>query len=147
LAAFPYDENYASSAASSFFIRDARPSVEFYMTDKRIVLTTAGSQSEARTLANTLVERQLAACVSILPSMSSIYSWKGDVAEAEEFMVLIKTTEAAFDRVYATIRELHSYELPECVSLVIDQGTTQYLKWIEDSVKPDGEKARADVKS
>jgi periplasmic divalent cation tolerance protein len=117
------------------------------MTDKRIVLTTAGSQSEARTLANTLVERQLAACVSILPSMSSIYTWKGEVAEAEEFMVLIKTTEAAFDRVYATIRELHSYELPECVSLAIDQGTTEYLKWIEESVKPDGEKARADVKS
>jgi len=105
------------------------------MTDKRLVLTTVGSQSEARTLANTLVEREQAACVSILSSMSSIYRWKGEVAEAEEFLVMIKTTEAAFDKVYATIRELHSYETPECISLAIDQGNTDYLRWIGETVK------------
>jgi periplasmic divalent cation tolerance protein len=107
---------------------------EFYMTDKRLVMTTAGSPTEARNLANVLVERQLAACVTILPSVSSIYRWKGEVAEAEEVLLLIKTTEAAFERVYQTIRELHSYQTPECISLPIDQGSVDYLKWIEESV-------------
>lgn len=97
-------------------------------------MTTAGSPGEARNLANVLVERQLAACVSILPSVSSIYRWKGEVAEAEEVLLLIKTTEAAFDRVFQTVRELHSYQTPECISLPIDQGSVDYLKWIEESV-------------
>ena len=104
------------------------------MTDKRVVLTTAGSPGEARNLANVLVERQLAACVTVLPGVSSIYRWKGEVAEAEEVLLLIKTTEAAFDRVFQTIRELHSYQTPECIALPIDQGAVDYLKWIEESV-------------
>jgi periplasmic divalent cation tolerance protein len=113
----------------------ALSSAEFSMTNKRVVFTTANSVEQARTMANTLVQRKLAACVNVLPSMSSIYQWKGEVAEAEEFLVLIKTTEAAFDRVYQTIRELHSYETPECIALPIDQGNPDYLKWIEESVK------------
>jgi periplasmic divalent cation tolerance protein len=106
------------------------------MTDKRVVLTTSGSPDEARKLAHALVERRLAACVNIIPRISSVYRWQGKVEEAEEFLLLIKTTEAAFEQVRQTIRELHSYELPECIALPVEDGSLEYLKWIEDSVGP-----------
>jgi len=104
------------------------------MTDKRVVLTTAGSAAEGRKLARALIERRLAACVNIIPSISSVYRWEGKVEEAEEFLLLIKTTDAAFERVRQAIRELHSYELPECISLSVEDGSLEYLKWIQESV-------------
>jgi periplasmic divalent cation tolerance protein len=104
------------------------------MTDKRIVLTTAGSVDEARRIAATLVDRKLAACVNIIPKIVSIYRWKGKVEEAEEWMLLIKTA-AAFDQVRDAILKMHSYELPECMSISIEDGSPEYLKWLEDSSK------------
>ena len=104
------------------------------MTDKLLVLTTAGSQAEARNLARALVERRQAACVNIIPGVASIYQWKGKTEEAEEWMLVIKTTGAAFALVRDTIKELHSYELAECVSVPISNGSPAYLKSITDSV-------------
>jgi periplasmic divalent cation tolerance protein len=106
----------------------------FDMTDKLLVLTTAGSQAEARKLARALVERRQAACVNIVPGVESIYRWKGNTEQAEEWMLLIKTNEAAFALVRETIKELHSYELAECVSVPISDGSPAYLKWIADSL-------------
>jgi len=105
------------------------------MTDKRLVLTTAGSADEARRIAEALVGRKLAACVNMLPRVVSIYRWKGKVEEAEEWMLYIKTTAAAFERVRDAIREMHSYELPECMCLAIEDGSTEYLQWLEGSVE------------
>jgi periplasmic divalent cation tolerance protein len=104
------------------------------MTDKRVVLTTAGSEDEARRIAAALVERKLAACVNIIPKILSIYRWRGKVEEAEEWMLLIKTA-TAFERVRDAIKDLHSYEVPECVCLSIEDGSPEYLKWLEDSVE------------
>ena len=104
------------------------------MSEKRIVLTTAGSVDEARRIAEALVDRKLAACVNILPKIVSIYRWQGKVEEAEEWMLLIKTS-AAFERVRDAILEIHSYELPECVSIAIEDGSAEYLKWLVDSVE------------
>jgi periplasmic divalent cation tolerance protein len=105
------------------------------MTDKRIVLSTAGSQDEARKLAHHLVERQLAACVNIVPQIESIYRWPGKVESSQEWLLLIKTTAERFPAVRDAIRELHSYDLPECVTLTIEDGSPDYLKWLADSVK------------
>jgi periplasmic divalent cation tolerance protein len=105
------------------------------MTDKILVLTTAGSTEEARRLADALVERRLAACVSILKGLESIYRWKGKTEEAQEWLLLIKTTAAAFERVRDAIKELHSYELPECICLSIDDGSPEYLRWIAQSLE------------
>ena len=105
------------------------------MTDKIVVMTTCGSGDEARRIADALVERRQAACVNILKGVESIYRWKGKTEEAQEWMLLIKTTAAAFERVWGTIKELNSYELPECLRIVIEDGSPEYLKWIEDSVK------------
>jgi periplasmic divalent cation tolerance protein len=104
------------------------------MTDKLLVLTTAGSEEEARKIAHALVERRLAACVNIVPRVQSVYRWEGKVESAEEFLLVIKTTRAREEQVKTTIRELHSYQLPECVAIAIDRGSPEYLQWIADSV-------------
>ena len=104
------------------------------MTDKRIVMTTASSVDEARRIAETLVDRKLAACVNIVPKIVSIYRWKGKVEEAEEWLLWVKTA-APFERVRDAILEMHSYELPECLSISIEEGSQQYLKWLDESVE------------
>ena len=103
------------------------------MTDKRLVLTTAGSREEAGKIAHSLVDRGLAACVNIVP-IESIYRWKGKVEEASECLLLIKTTASAFNQLRDAISELHSYDLPECIALPIEGGSDKYLEWIQDSV-------------
>lgn len=104
------------------------------MTNGRIVLTTAGSQEEAQKIAQALVDRRLAACVNIVPQVRSIYRWQERVETAEEWLLVIKTTSNAFDRVRAVIRELHSYDLPECICLTIEDGSQEYLEWIASCV-------------
>jgi periplasmic divalent cation tolerance protein len=104
------------------------------MTDKRIVLTTAGSEDEANKIARHLVERRMAACVNIVPQITSIYRWKENVEEAREWLLIVKTTAAAFEAVRDAIAELHSYEVPECICLTIEDGTPSYLDWIGESV-------------
>jgi len=105
------------------------------MTDKILVLTTVGSKDEARKIGRALVERFLAACVNVVPQVGSIYRWEGEIEEAEEWLLIVKTTRAAFERVREAIVELHSYEVPECVSVAIDDGSVGYLGWIGQSVK------------
>ena len=105
------------------------------MTDKILVLTTASSKDEARKIARALVERLLAACVNIVPQVDSIYRWEGEVEEGEEWLLIVKTTRAAFERVRDAIKELHSYDVPECICLSIEEGSVEYLSWIGQSVK------------
>ena|SRR5579871_3583863 len=105
------------------------------MTDKRIVLSTAGSEEEARKIANALVERQLAACVNIVPQIESVYRWQGKMESAREWLLLIKTTVENFAAVRDAIRELHSYDLPECIAINIEDGSAAYLEWIAANVK------------
>jgi periplasmic divalent cation tolerance protein len=104
------------------------------MTDKRIVLTTAGSEEEARKIARALVESRIAACVNIVPQIASVYRWQSKVEEAREWLLVVKTTAAAFGQVREAIAELHSYELPECICLIIEDGSPNYLQWIAESV-------------
>jgi periplasmic divalent cation tolerance protein len=104
------------------------------MTDKVLVLTTAGNEGEAQKIAQELVEGRLAACVNIIPRVQSIYRWEGKVETAEEFLLVIKTTKTRSADVKVAIRELHSYDLPECVVVSMEDGSAEYLKWIEESV-------------
>lgn len=104
------------------------------MSNARIVLTTAGSQEEARKIAGALVERKLAACVNIVPQIESVYRWQGKVESATEWLLIVKTQAESFARVRDAIKELHSYELPECIMIPIEGGSEEYLKWIGDSL-------------
>jgi periplasmic divalent cation tolerance protein len=111
------------------------------MTDKRIVLSTAGSEDEARKIARHLVEHQLAACVNIVPEVESIYRWQGKVESNREWLLLIKTTAERFPAVRDAVRKLHSYELPECIAIAIEDGSPEYLQWLGYSLIEDEEPA------
>ncbi|MCU1332676.1 MAG: CutA1 divalent ion tolerance protein [Candidatus Angelobacter sp.] len=103
------------------------------MTNARIVLTTAGSQEEALKVAYALVEGRLAACVNIVPQVESIYRWQDNVETAKEWLLLIKTEVGLFVRVRDALKELHSYDLPECVMLEVEAGSQEYLDWIAEN--------------
>jgi periplasmic divalent cation tolerance protein len=105
------------------------------MTDKRIVLSTAGSEQEARKIAHILVKRRLAACVNIVPQIQSIYRWKGEIESAQEWLLLIKTRADKFPAVRDAIGELHSYEVPECIVVAIEDGSLRYLQWLEQATE------------
>ena len=105
------------------------------MTDKRLMLTTTSSSAEANAIATELVSRRLAACVNIVGPISSIYRWQGELERAEEFLLLIKSTEAQAQPIQEALRELHSYQLPELICLPIESGLDSYLNWIATSVR------------
>lgn len=104
-----------------------------HSTNYGIVLVTAGSETEAETIATQLVEARLAACVSLTP-IRSIYVWKGEVHRDPEWQLVIKTDLRQYDRLEAKIRELHSYEVPEMIALPIVCGSASYLNWIAEQL-------------
>jgi len=103
--------------------------------DALIVLTTVEKLEDGESLARLLVERELAACIQILPPMVSIYRWKGNIEKASEVLLLIKTTREAYPQLEAAIKENHSYQTPEIVTLPIEAGSSEYLNWLAASVK------------
>jgi len=104
------------------------------MTDKQIVLTTVGSEDEARKIAEHLVETQLAACVNIIPHVESVYRWQGKLESSREWLLLIKTSSERFPAARDAIRAMHSYELPECIAINIEDGSPDYLEWLAESL-------------
>ena len=105
------------------------------MTDKRIVLSTAGSEQEAHKIAHILINRRLAACVNIVPQVQSFYRWKGEIESAHEWLLLIKTRADKFPELRDAIVELHSYEVPECIVLEIEDGSLPYLQWLDEATQ------------
>jgi periplasmic divalent cation tolerance protein len=103
------------------------------MTNARIILTTAGSHEEAGKIAHALVERRLAACVNIVPQIESVYRWQGKVETAQEWLLLIKTQAKLFELIRDAVKELHSYDLPECVMLEVSDGSQEYLDWVAEN--------------
>ena len=101
------------------------------MTDKIVVLTTCDSEEQAALIARQVVEQRLAACASIIPGARSIYRWKGNVEEAEEFVLVIKTSRAHFDRLRSAIEKIHTYEVPEIIALPVVDGAEAYLAWLD----------------
>jgi len=99
-----------------------------------VVITTVGTEEQANMLAREIVARRQAACVNILPGVRSIYRWKGKVCKDDEFLLVVKTRGEEFEGVAATIRELHSYELPEILAFDVAQGDAGFLAWIAASV-------------
>jgi len=94
------------------------------------VTTAAGSREEAERIASALVERRLAGCVQIIGPMRSIYRWQDQVERADEWLCLIKTTRPQYGDVEATIREIHSYEVPEVIATPVETGSPAYLEWL-----------------
>ena len=105
------------------------------MTDKIIVLTTTGSQEEARKIGRSLVEQGLAACVNIVPQVESIYRWQGAIETAEEAPAILKTTAETTDALIARISGLHSYEVPCIAVWPIEKLLLGYSEWVEQTVR------------
>lgn len=99
-----------------------------------VVLVTVPDLETARHMGRTLVEERLAACVNILPGLTSIYRWEGEVAEDSELLLLIKTRTERYRALEARIKELHPYTLPEVLALQVYNGSVDYLRWIAESV-------------
>lgn len=104
-----------------------------------VVLTTVGTEEQAYLIAREIVARRQAACVNIMPGVRSIYRWKGKICKDGELLLIIKTLESEFEGVSETIRELHSYELPEILSFNAAKGEKNFLAWIASSVDKDAE--------
>ena len=100
------------------------------MSDAWVVITTTETCADAERLAHQLVERELTACVQILPQMTSVYRWQGKVEQANEALLLIKTTSAAYPKLEQAIKELHSYQTPEIMALPAAAVSADYLAWL-----------------
>jgi periplasmic divalent cation tolerance protein len=85
-------------------------------------------------LAGGLVEQRHAACVSILPGLTSVYAWKGQIESAEESLLLIKTRLANFSELERFIKQQHPYEVPEILAIPVQEGSADYLAWLRESV-------------
>lgn len=101
------------------------------MTDKIVVLNTCDSSEEAERLARSLVERKLAACVTVISPVRSFYRWKGAVTDAAEWLLVIKTARPLFASLREALEATHSYEVPEILALPVIEGSTNYLSWVD----------------
>jgi periplasmic divalent cation tolerance protein len=102
------------------------------MTDCVLILATAGSETEAETIARTLVEERLAACVNIAGPIRSVYRWEGQVADEREWLLIMKTPASRFAAVEARVKALHSYRVPEVIAAPIQSGSEEYLRWVRE---------------
>jgi periplasmic divalent cation tolerance protein len=99
-----------------------------------VVLTTFGSEEDARTLVRALVEARLVACGTLLGGGRSIYRWEGEITEEPEVVVLLKTDVSKWEALAAAVRERHPYDVPELLALPVDRGLDLYLSWLASEV-------------
>jgi len=99
-----------------------------------MILSTVSSLEDAERIAKHLVEKKLAACVNIVPGVTSFYFWKGELQKDSELILFIKTTKEAEEQAINEIRKVHPYEVPEILSLSIENGLEEYINWMKGSV-------------
>lgn len=100
-----------------------------------VVTTTSDDRNQLMEIARRLLETRLAACCQLIGPHTSFYRWKDSLETATEWMCLIKTRDDFFERVAVTIRELHSYEVPEIIATEIAQIDQPYLDWLNESIR------------
>lgn len=99
-----------------------------------LIYCTCPNQETAEQIAQQLIARKLAACVNILPGVSSVYEWQGQIETAQEHLLLIKSRKAQYAEIEAAIKAIHPYQLPEIIAVAIESGSTEYLQWIDTCV-------------
>ena len=100
-----------------------------------IINCTTRNKEEAIYIAKSLVERKLIACCNIVPSITSVYEWENDLCCDEECLMVMKTKTELFNEVEITIKELHSYDTPEIICIPINNGSSEYLSWVNEQTK------------
>ena len=106
------------------------------MSHAQLALCTCPDVDSARTLAHALVDEHLAACVSRVPGITSVYAWQGRIEEDTEVLLLIKTTSERFAALRERVVALHPYDVPELIALDIDDGLPAYLQWLQQATSP-----------
>jgi periplasmic divalent cation tolerance protein len=104
------------------------------MSEQVVVLMTAGSQEEADRVAHALVAEMLAACVNVIPAVTSIYRWEGEVQRDQEWLLVAKSHRDVLDDLVRRVQALHSYDVPEIIALPLVGGSDAYLRWIDQEV-------------
>jgi periplasmic divalent cation tolerance protein len=100
-----------------------------------VVLITAPSKEIGTTIAKTLLEQKLAACVNVVSPINSLYTWKGETCSDEEVLLVVKTKAAIFeDKFVPAVQAVHPYDVPEIIALPIIMGSKSYLDWIDAEV-------------
>jgi periplasmic divalent cation tolerance protein len=97
-----------------------------------LVLITCATPDEANRIARALVEQRLAACVNVIPHVRSLFSWENKLSEEEEVLLVVKTRRPRFRELALSVKALHSYSVPEIIALPVIEGSSSYLKWIDD---------------
>lgn len=100
-----------------------------------VIIITASNEEEATKIARALLEEKLVACVNIHPKIRSLYWWEGKIQDEGEAMMVIKTRKALFKEIVEKVKKIHSYTVPEVISLPIIEGSEDYLKWIREVTK------------
>lgn len=101
----------------------------------QLILCTCPNQNSAEIIAKYLVSKHLAACVNIMPSLTSIYEWQGEIETAQEHLLIIKSQQQQFTAIEAAIKVIHPYQIPEIIAVAIEQGSAEYLKWIDSCLR------------
>ncbi len=108
------------------------------MTDNsntfQLVLSTCAGKKQARAIASALVEARLAACVNIITKAESVYLWEQKVVRDKELLLIIKTRSSQFEQVKQVIEDIHSYELPEIITVPLSAGSAAYLNWLDENI-------------
>jgi periplasmic divalent cation tolerance protein len=102
-----------------------------------VFITTANAE-EAQRIAGLLLEERKAACINIVPKVSSLFWWQGKLESAEESLLIVKTRASVLDEVVGLVKEHHSYEVPEVIALPIIGGSQDYLEWMDKEIKQSG---------
>jgi periplasmic divalent cation tolerance protein len=105
----------------------------------RVVLMTAGSFEEAQNIAEALVEKRLAACVNIVGGCKSVYRWRGEICRDDEVLMIAKTHQERFEELKSVVAQLHSYDVPEIISMRIEAGADSYMAFLRDTMQIGGE--------
>jgi len=102
-----------------------------------LVLVTTSSRSEAMRIARAVVGKKLAACGNVIPSVTSIFCWKGKIEKSREALLIMKTSERRYGALEELIRSMHSYDVPEIIALTVHQGLHPYLEWVLNETTTD----------
>ena len=101
----------------------------------RLILCTCPDHTVGEQLATSLVEQRLAACINIVPGLTSIYRWQGKLEKGTEVLLMIKTTRQQYAAVESAILQQHPYDLPEIIAVTLEEGLPDYLRWITTSLE------------
>ncbi|MFA5073891.1 MAG: divalent-cation tolerance protein CutA [Nitrospirota bacterium] len=104
------------------------------MQNEIIILITASTMEEAEVISRTLVNEHLAACVTMIPAVHSLFFWEGKTQESSEVLLIAKSRLSCLERCETRVKELHSYSVPEIIALPIIGGSKEYLAWLRQSV-------------